>query len=198
MKKLVKRTFACAGAVVAAAVFLCACSPQSQSEGGSSADDSGKSVIEVAWSPQADCSVCHATEQASYGNAACLASSHQQEACISCHSDEQALADVHADKTSADKAPKKLKKTEVSDEQCLSCHYGSREGLVAATPDAMVVDDNGTSRNPHDAGGVTEHEGVQCSSCHDMHSEEPLAEQALNTCLGCHHAGVFECYTCHE
>ena len=41
-------------------------------------------------------------------------------------------------KTASDTMPKKLKKTEVPDDACLSCHYGAREELVAATVDVAV------------------------------------------------------------
>ena len=150
------------------------------------------------WSPEADCAACHSTEQSSYDDAACLASFHKQQACASCHADDQALSNAHVGKTSADKAPKRLKKTEVSDELCLSCHFGTKEELVAATQDVVVTDENGTSRNPHDGGDIAEHESIECSSCHSMHSDEPVSEQAYDTCISCHHAGVFECYTCHE
>ena len=71
-------------------------------------------------------------------DAACVASTHEGQACISCHADASGLATAHEGKTASDTMPKKLKKTEVPDDACLSCHYGAREELVAATVDVAV------------------------------------------------------------
>mgnify|MGYP000893182118 CR=1 FL=1 len=129
------------------ALALTACAPQSNENGAASADDAKETPITVAWSADSECGTCHATEQASYDDAACVASTHEGQACISCHADASGLATAHEGKTASDTMPKKLKKTEVPDDACLSCHYGAREELVAATVDVAVVDSKGTEVN---------------------------------------------------
>lgn len=197
MQSNLKKIAVLAGCTAIVCIMLCSCSPHVQSK---DSNDSGKDSggIQVEWSPSADCSTCHSNEQESYDNSSCLASSHKNESCSSCHADEQALASAHEGKTSSDKDPSKLKATEVSDDQCLSCHYGTKEALINATQTVVVTDENGTSCNPHDPGDSVEHQTLNCANCHSMHSEESITEQALNTCIGCHHANVFECNTCHE
>ena len=104
------------------ALALTACAPQSNENGAASADDAKETPITVAWSADSECGTCHATEQASYDDAACVASTHEGQACISCHADASGLATAHEGKTASDTMPKKLKKTEVPDDACLSCH----------------------------------------------------------------------------
>lgn len=163
-----------------------------------SADDAKETPITVAWSADSECGTCHATEQASYDDAACVASTHEGQACISCHADASGLATAHEGKTASDTMPKKLKKTEVPDDACLSCHYGAREELVAATVDVAVVDSKGTAVNPHDVTPSEQHDTIRCADCHGMHDAEKLADKADAECASCHHADVFECYTCHD
>ena len=81
---------------------------------------------------------------------------------------------------------------------CLSCHYGAREELVAATVDVAVVDSKGTAVNPHDVTPSEQHDTIRCADCHGMHDAEKLADKADAECASCHHADVFECYTCHD
>ena len=69
------------------ALALTACAPQSNENGAASADDAKETPITVAWSADSECGTCHATEQASYDDAACVASTHEGQACISCHAD---------------------------------------------------------------------------------------------------------------
>lgn len=95
------------------ALALTACAPQSNENGAASADDAKETPITVAWSADSECGTCHATEQASYDDAACVASTHEGQACISCHADASGLATAHEGKTASDTMPKKLKKTEV-------------------------------------------------------------------------------------
>ena len=161
------------------ALALTACAPQSNENGAASADDAKETPITVAWSADSECGTCHATEQASYDDAACVASTHEG-------------------KTASDTMPKKLKKTEVPDDACLSCHYGAREELVAATVDVAVVDSKGTAVNPHDVTPSEQHDTIRCADCHGMHDAEKLADKADAECASCHHADVFECYTCHD
>ena len=180
------------------ALALTACAPQSNENGAASADDAKETPITVAWSADSECGTCHATEQASYDDAACVASTHEGQACISCHADASGLATAHEGKTASDTMPKKLKKTEVPDDACLSCHYGAREELVAATVDVAVVDSKGTAVNPHDVTPSEKHDTIRCADCHGMHDAEKLADKADAECASCHHADVFECYTCHD
>ncbi len=185
----------CALATVAT---LAACAPQARDGSAEGSSDASTPAVQVSWSADSDCSVCHKNPQSSYENASCLASKHVEQKCIDCHVDETALESVHDGVSADDKQPKRLKKTDVTDESCLSCHYGTKEKLVEATSDLLVTDDNGTSANPHDLPENPDHETLACENCHGMHDEASIAEQAQATCLSCHHAGVFECYTCHE
>lgn len=180
-----------------AVVTLAACSPQTRSESANADPATADNAVSVTWSPDSKCDTCHATQQSSYENSACLVSSHANVTCAVCHDDASALATAHEGKTASDKMPKKLKKTEINDETCLSCHSGSREQLAAEHPDIVVTDTNGTSVNPHDLTPSESHD-IACSTCHSMHDDTPSAEQAHDTCKSCHHADVFECKTCHD
>ena len=152
------------------------------------------------WSVDSDCSPCHVKQAESATDASYqLCTSHSSLSCISCHTDEEGLAQAHADVRPEDtKGAKKLKKTAVDDALCLSCHYETREALVEATADVQLADSEGTARNPHDTGGVAEHEGIACSDCHTLHADDDVRDVALKQCQSCHHAGVFACYTCHD
>ena len=190
--------------VIATAAFaiallaLPACTPKEASDSGSSKTDATPSV-EANWSPDSDCGTCHATEQKTYDNAQCEASLHKDVKCLQCHADEAALKTAHEGKTSSDKMPTRLKKTQDEDAVCFSCHENDRAGLIAATDGkAVLTDSEGTSRNPHDPQGIAEHETLACADCHNMHSTEELQERAMSQCTSCHHAGVFACYTCHD
>ena len=126
---------------------------------------------------------------------------HVQEAqvdCITCHADEQKLADVHTDATATDTMPKKLKTTVVDAATCQApgCHDLSAEEMLALTADIIeLTDSQGTMVNPHDVMGRTAgHADILCSDCHNMHKAEV---SAADTCVSCHHAGVYECNTCH-
>ena len=137
-------------------------------------------------------------------NADCGVSTHAEAACVACHTDAESLGTVHEGATTDDKMPKRLRKTEVSEDACLTCHYGTREGLAEATASLTVVDKNGTEAHPHDlpATEAGEHESIACGECHAMHtpgsSADTLLEAATERCQKCHHQNVFECGTCHE
>lgn len=175
---------------------LVACAPTSAED--SRTENPPNDLTSSAWSIEADCSMCHAAQQESYKNTACEASLHAAQSCSDCHAEEDSLAAVHEGKTAESAMTKRLKKTAVSDELCLSCHYGDKDALASSTSDIELTDSRGTSRNPHDLGGVPEHEGISCSGCHKMHEAADTADQAKKQCLNCHHSDVFECYTCHE
>lgn len=84
-----------------------------------------------------------------------------------------------------------------SDADCASCH--SLDDIREATKDSAVLTDvNGTVVNPHDLPEVAEHAEVVCASCHKTHAvAESTAKNAARACASCHHADVYECYTCH-
>lgn len=192
-----KRIVLLAAAVAAiAALTLAGCQPQAN-EDSPAAVETSNGAVQAAWSPESDCSACHAKEEASFSDMNAAASQHA-EGCMTCHSDETGLAGVHEDAAGKDQ-PKKLKKTEIDDAACLSCH-GSYEDLAAKTAGLeLLTDDKGTTVNPHEAPGLTPgHEAMTCSDCHALHSDEPADKMAPETCLSCHHDNVYECGTCHE
>lgn len=117
--------------------------------------------------------------------------------CTTCHNDEEGLAKAHR-KMDSGKTAKRLKRTSVSDEVCLTCH--DKEQLVAATADVTVLTDTkGTTVNPHDIPANDSHADIQCVSCHQAHydEDETIETMAMGVCVDCHHAQVFECGTCH-
>lgn len=184
--------------VPALAALLYSCAPNAPSDAVKQGGIPKEQSVSVEWSKDSDCSVCHVPEQESYSDSACLASLHPDTTCSQCHADSTELSSVHEGKTASDKMPKKLKKTSVSDDLCLSCHFETKDALAEATPDVLITDSKGNSRNPHLADGVVEHEDIECAECHSMHVDEPIEDQAKDKCYSCHHAEVFECYTCHE
>ena len=92
---------------------------------------------------------------------------------------------------------KKLKNTSVSDDACLSCH--ENDHTAEATADVTALTDlNGTMVNPHDIPQTEQHEkNITCSSCHTMHSDDSIEDEAVTLCQSCHHRDVYECDTCH-
>ena len=118
--------------------------------------------------------------------------------CVSCHADEEALAEVHASMKNPDNAPRRLRKTSVVDAACTACHDTQVLAEATAASEALV-DGKGSAFNPHDIPQVEAHEDqLTCLSCHKVHSEADLGQMAVKACSKCHHAGIFECYTCHE
>ncbi|MEQ3361465.1 cytochrome c3 family protein [Raoultibacter massiliensis] len=203
MSQAMKRGVALAAVVasmlcVVGLLCLSGCAPQSaagdQDKGGK--DDA---AVQVAWSSDSDCTSCHAMEASSMTDASYLCATHEQQGstCTTCHTDDGALSDVHENATDLTKTAKKLKKTEVAESVCLSCHDNGE--IKAATADlALLTDDNGKTVDPHDLPTNAEHEVIECASCHAMHSAEGADEQATAKCLSCHHQNVYECHTCHS
>lgn len=153
------------------------------------------------WSMDIDCGVCHQDKQASTEDSSLRACTHATQAgatCITCHSDESTLSTVHQDATAEGPMPKKLKKTTVDAQTCQAsgCHDMSADEFKALTADVTeLVDSNGTMVNPHEVMGLTAgHADIKCSDCH---SEHKVDAGAATTCISCHHAGVYECNTCH-
>lgn len=190
-------TFFAAGVLLV--TMLAGCSPRASADQSAEEGPSDQNAaITVEWSADSDCAVCHVSEQESYENTACMASFHAGQACGSCHVDSLGLSKVHEGKTATDKMPKRLKKTDVADELCLSCHFETRDELAAATAGVAVTDSEGTSVNPHDLPSSDDHDSIHCADCHSMHDTDPIADKAQSQCFSCHHAEVFACGTCHD
>ena len=188
--------------VLSLCIVVTACAPQRASSG--SADTSseqqagGNAQVSFTWSAESDCATCHTTEADSLQNAACqISASHGALACVACH-DQEDLGSVHDGVELGESAKvKKLKNTEVRDELCLSCHADDHTPEAIAD-DMMLVDDQGTTVNPHALPESASHATVTCANCHTMHGDAPLLESASDACVDCHHQNVYECYTCHE
>lgn len=173
-------------------MVACAPKPAVVEPGG---DDPTPSV-EVAWSMDVDCGICHTAEATSVKNVACLAKAHADlnYGCTDCHTDATALAKAHENSSTGTPAGK-LKRTDVSEETCLACHE-SKEVLAQKTADVMLSD--GTRDvNPHALPSSKDHDGLPCTDCHVSHVQSNALDEAKGTCLSCHHSGVFECGTCH-
>lgn len=197
LRKKMLATVSCA--LLVSCIALCAgCAPQSKDDTGNAEGTAdGAPATTVEWSMQSDCTTCHSNEADSENDSACAMSTHAKQGltCTSCHADESTLKTAHADTSKS--APKKLSKTEVSPEVCLSCH--DRDSLAQATADSTVLtDSNGTVVNPHELPTTGDHGSIACSDCHKMHSDKSVADTAEKKCVSCHHADVYECNTCHE
>lgn len=116
--------------------------------------------------------------------------------CATCHMDSDKLAKAHK-RLNSGKAATTLKKTSVGSEICLTCH--DTASLAEATQECTILTDSeGTTVNPHDLPEVDEHASIVCVDCHEAHAtDESLAASSRATCGSCHHAGVYECGTCH-
>lgn len=134
----------------------------------------------------------HTTEVAAY------ARMHVQNfkfECTTCHIESEGLEKAHK-KLNSGKEATRLKRSTVDDSVCLTCHQP--EKLVEATADYTgLTDTKGTTVNPHELPKVENHKTIQCVDCHQVHSEKAITETAIAVCNSCHHAGVFECGTCH-
>ena len=150
-----------------------------------------------AWAEGMECAACHVDQAASLENEETQVSKHAAFAtdCTFCHFDD-ALIEVHGAIDPKADMPTKVKKTKVFVSVCESCHKW--EDLEKATADSTVLKDkNDTVVNPHGYPAIESHEDMKCTSCHKMHSDKPAKKQARKVCQSCHHAQVFECYTCH-
>ena len=172
-----------------------------------------KAETNYEWSIKLDCTECHAKETASLENAEEKGTPSDKTAsskvdgyavmhagdfgltCIDCHVDSDELAKGHK-KLNSGKEAKRLKKSDVACDVCATCH--NADDLVAKTADYKgLVDSNGTVVNPHHLPATESHTAITCTDCHQVHSGEPIAESAPGACTSCHHAGVYECGTCH-
>lgn len=195
MKNRIVLSLATLSTLVILACFA-GCMPQQTTQTSSPKESSTETPI--AWSIDTDCSPCHTAEATSTtGTEACLAKAHADlgNKCADCHEDTSALADVHANAGDATPASA-LKKTEVTAQTCLSCHE-SLDVLAQKTADVAIVDDVGNSANPHALQSSKDHDAIACADCHVSHKASDALSEAKSVCLSCHHAGVFECGTCH-
>lgn len=168
-----------------------------QSASAAAGQPSGKAkAASPAWSVDADCTSCHVNEEKAFDDEKCLAAKHAALECTVCHTDEKGLAKGHKKAKEGVAEVKRLKKSEVGKDVCLTCH--KQEDLASATAKLDVLTDKeGTTVNPHEVPDVPEHEGVSCASCHYMHRDKTAPEAAPAVCDGCHHDGVYKCFTCH-
>ena len=196
----IRRTTMLTFAVCGLTLCLAACAPQGEGAPPAS-DDAAPTATEFAWSKDSDCTTCHETDVASFDDAACAASQHvsMKSECLTCHDDVAGLEDAHKKVTlESQKKKATLKKTEVSEDICLTCH-DKAELAVATAASTALTDKNGLTVNPHDLPANDDHAeaGTTCSSCHKLHTSESATETASAVCRNCHHADVYECNTCH-
>ena len=206
--KATKCVIVAATAALCLVCFSCAPSPSAPAssdepkDSGAAVEDAPTTPADASmWSMDIDCGVCHQDKQASTEDSSLRACTHATQAgatCITCHSDESTLSTVHQDATAEGPMPKKLKKTTVDAQTCQAsgCHDMSADEFKALTADVTeLVDSNGTMVNPHEVMGLTAgHADIKCSDCHSEHKADA---GAATTCISCHHAGVYECNTCH-
>lgn len=181
------------------ALALAGCVPKANDGEASTNDDEAAAVqVDFSWSETSDCGMCHAKEQSSFEDATCAASQHEGTACAVCHADASTLASAHEGATAEKAAKAVLKSTAVDAATCESCH--ALDEVAAATADVEVLTDtNGTVVNPHALPESADHAEVTCTSCHQTHvSGATIEKKAQRVCASCHHADVYECYTCHS
>jgi hypothetical protein len=202
MKMKVSRLLLPTLLVVGVMVIAFGCAPKTaqtaaQITPSEESNEEQQAPIAITWTPDSDCAVCHTSQQESMSDSATFASLHASETCLDCHTDVQKLEKLHSDVTTASLTPSLLKRTQVSREACLPCH--SQEELVVKTADNVTLtDQQGTTVNPHDLAANDKHATLNCGNCHKIHDPSTeLEENARSTCRLCHHADVYECYTCH-
>lgn len=175
---------------------LFGCAPKTSETGHTSTPE--PLSINIEWSMNSECSVCHITEKESEESPGTLTFAHSGEKleCADCHTDFERLGRSHERVEADSKKPSKLKRTKVTNETCMTCHDQNELAQVTAGS-TLLTDKHGTTINPHMLPENETHLDVLCSSCHSMHSEDDVDQRATNTCLNCHHDNVYECYTCH-
>jgi hypothetical protein len=176
-------------------VFACAPSIASQEDADPSLETSLTGVV---WSVESNCATCHVAESASSEESSRLVRVHVGEGldCVGCHTDTSKLTTIHEPMSMNVQSLKQLKETAMPESFCFECHDESE--LVSMTSESRdLTDSRETTVNPHAIPRSIEHDALDCVDCHSMHGDQPVAEQAMKTCINCHHAGVFECRTCH-
>lgn len=192
-------------ATICACGLLSACAPQELTSVSSTGPGSGAAnepaAVQTTWSMDSDCATCHATEAATASNASCLYAKHSTLSCVTCHDDEAGLVAVHADSDASNPASlTRLSETDVSPDLCATCHDSAE--LAESTADSEALKDKqGNVVNPHDLPGGSQHEKIDCITCHQYHvADTQPGEVGLAYCSNgqCHHEGVLECNTCHN
>lgn len=190
-------------------LLLGACAPRettpSGDQGPGTSSPSGETPVVALpeWSTASDCGVCHVTEATSEEDATQLYGFHathdSASECIDCHDNETALRSLHDGATAESTMPRRLKKTAVLvDETCLGCHEQTELPIATASVN-VLTDSNGLTVNPHQLPANSEHDQITCVSCHNVHLPiTDVPKMAENTCLSCHHTGVYECANCHN
>lgn len=192
------RGMALCAVCLAACLAAASCAPAAPTE----APRNEEPVLEVdfAWSPDAECGVCHTVQEASLASIPCAAAvaERSDSPCSVCHAEEAGLAQAHEGATPEKASKAKLLDTTIDERACTDCH-GAYEQLAEKTADVSVLTDSeGTVVNPHDRPAGEGHAGSTCANCHMLHTGDPAAEAAPAYCLDCHHADVYECNTCHD
>lgn len=179
--------------VVCALLVLAGCAGGGETNASPKTDDTQQASS--GWDANVDCASCHTAEAFSQVSESSRHAEHSGVNCLSCHIDNEDLAKVHTN-ASADASKAKLKKTEVDASMCLSCHKKADLSTATAS-NAVLTDKEGLTVNPHDLPVNEDHEKVNCASCHVMHTDKDITEEAQASCISCHHENVYECYTCH-
>ena len=160
-----------------------------------------KDKVKFKLTEESECDACHNAEVVSAQNENCLAGNedHADLTCLDCHVKDRPLEAAHRKLSADSKEATGLKRTTVADETCLTSDCHVAEEVLAETPDdAMLVDANGTTVNPHEIHSVGQSHGdIQCSECHITHKEGETLKAAQDKRLSCHHENVYECGTCH-
>lgn len=165
------------------------------SETGFSSEEDNTQQTASGWDASIDCASCHMAEATSQTSESYRHIEHSGMNCLSCHVDNDDLEKAHID-AGTDVSKAKLKKTEIDENICLSCH--TKADLATATANNTVLTDKeGLTVNPHDLPEKEDHKKVNCISCHVMHTDKNIDEEAQASCISCHHENVYECYTCH-
>lgn len=202
----------CLGAVLAGVVLvacLAGCAHQALSSTGEAAGWNGitatqatlKDKVKFKLTEESECEACHALEVASSQNENCLAGNpeHADVTCLDCHVKDKALEGAHRRLSADSKEADSLKRTSVDDQTCLTsdCH-ASEDVAASISPDALLVDANGTKVNPHEIHEIGQSHGdIKCTDCHQTHKEDETLQVASDKCISCHHENVYECGTCH-
>ena len=192
------KALACAFSTFAVlALALTGCAPKANDAVVTGEDEAAAMQVDFTWSETGDCSMCHAKEQASFEDGSCAISRHKDVACSQCHADVAALSAAHEGATAEKAAKAVLKTTAVDVATCESCHSQDEVEVVTAGV-TVLTDMNGTIVNPHALPESADHAEVSCVSCHQMHAAGSIEKKAQRACASCHHADVYECYTCHS
>ena len=176
-----------------AVVFILALSTLAAAHSGSRATGTatppGGSIV---WTPDVDCTTCHATYVASIQDSSLPVYGHARAGvgqCTDCHA-VSVLAETHRSVRPEDTL---VAERRYSNDTCLVCH-GSYDALARLTAGSTVFKTPaGKTINPHLSPTSTHDSDVECWRCHKLHQ----TVDPVDYCAKCHHARVLECGTCH-